>query len=408
MGQSPRKKSSNPQSPESDYFRAVTASKYPLWKKGGPILGQLDMELTERCNNACVHCLINRPKNDAVARSGEMDAALVKNLLRQASELGCLAVRFTGGEPLLREDFAELYLFARRLGIKVILFTNARLISKELADLFARIPPGQPIEVSAYGMTAASYDAVAGAKGAFQEFQRGVDRLHQSAIPFILKWAILPPNRDEYVQFQAWAAAISSENDVPAASMMFDLRARRDDPAKNRRIRALRCSPEEAVLFMERDPRYLPGVRRLCAHFVRPLGDRLFPCGERQVGFIDSSGNAQVCQQLRHPDTIYDLRSAGTLRFALTQFFPALRELKATDPEYLRRCARCFLMGLCEQCPGKSWMEHGTLDKPVEYLCSIAHAQAKHLGLLKNDENAWDVGNGKERIARLLSNQALR
>ena len=44
----------------------------------------------------------------------------------------------TGGEPLLRPDFAEIYLYARRLGLKVVLFTNARPITPELADLLAQ------------------------------------------------------------------------------------------------------------------------------------------------------------------------------------------------------------------------------------------------------------------------------
>ena len=105
------------------------------------LLGQLDIELTERCNNACIHCCINQPEGDASARAREMDTAFVKNVLTQAADLGCLTVRFTGGEPLLRDDFAELYLFARRLGIQVILFTNARRITPEIAQLLARIPP---------------------------------------------------------------------------------------------------------------------------------------------------------------------------------------------------------------------------------------------------------------------------
>jgi hypothetical protein len=74
---------------------------------------------------------------------------------------------------------------------------------------------------------------------------------------------------------------------------------------------------------------------------------------------------------------------------ALKQF-AALRDLRATNPEYLRRCARCFLKGLCEQCPAKSWAEHGTLDTPVEYLCEVAHAQARWLGWLGENEYAWE------------------
>jgi hypothetical protein len=36
-------------------------------------------------------------------------------------------------------------------------------------------------------------------------------------------------------------------------------------------------------------------------------------------------------------------------------------------------------------------MELGTMDTPVDYLCRVAHAHARDLGLLKDGENAWVV-----------------
>jgi radical SAM protein with 4Fe4S-binding SPASM domain len=107
----------------------------------------------------------------------------------------------------------------------------------------------------------------------------------------------------------------------------------------------------------------------------------------------------QPCLLLRHPDTVYDLKS-GSLEDALRSFFPRLREWGATDAGYLARCAKCFLKGLCEQCPAKSWMEHGTLDTPVEYLCQVTHAQAADLGLINPGEKGWEVVDWKERVAR--------
>ena len=421
------------------YVKKLKPHEFRLWRGKGPQLGQLDIELTERCNNVCLHCLINRSEHDVSARSREMDTDFVKNLLRQAADLGCLMVRFTGGEPLLREDFAELYLYARRLGMRVILFTNGRLITEELADLLARVPPGRWVEVSVYGMHPASYDASAGAKGSFVEFRRGVERLRVRGIPFVVKGAILPANKDEWEEFKEWAAALPSMDHLPGESMNFDLRARRDDPAKNERIRKLRLSPEETVRRLARDPRYVSGMREFCSKFMGAPGDLLFRCGAGHGTCVDAYGKAQMCMPLRLPDTVVDLRVAGPnvpssgvrfsssatsnsasnnsvtkgrslndhtsaslkispLKYALTEFFPRLREMRATNPEYLRRCARCFLKGLCEQCPGKSWMEHGTLDTPVEYLCAVAHAQARFLGLLAENENSWDVENGKERI----------
>ena len=386
----------------SGYVKRVSAAKSGILRGKKVLLGSLDIELTERCNNRCIHCLINLPEDDARAKEREMDTAFVKDLLRQAAELGCMMVRFTGGEPLLREDFSEIYLAARRLGMKVILFTNGRLITEELAALFERIPPRKVIEISVYGMHPASYDAVAASKGAFAEFRRGVDLLRAHNVPFIVKGAILPQNRDEMAEFNEWAATIPAMDRQPTYAMNFDLRTRRDDPEKNRRIAALRLSPEETLALLSKNASYVSLMQEFVTRFMHPAGDRLFSCGSGHGTCIDAYGFAQMCMPLRHPDTVFDLRK-HTLRELITGIFPELREKRAENPEYLRRCAKCFLHGLCEQCPGKSWTEHGTLDTPVEYLCEVAHAQARYLGLVGKDEQAWDVADWKARIEKFCT-----
>ena len=84
-----------------------------------------------------------------------------------------------------------------------------------------------------------------------------------------------------------------------------------------------------------------------------------------------------------------------------------MRKMEATNPDYLNRCARCFLKGLCEQCPAKSWIENGRLDSPVEYLCEMAHIQAEYLGLLHEKEHAWEVKDWEKRIKNFCSEDAL-
>lgn len=100
-----------------------------------------------------------------------------------------------------------------------------------------------------------------------------------------------------------------------------------------------------------------------------------------------------------HKETVYDLHK-GTLIVAISVFFPGFRERKATNPEFLQCFAVCFLNGLCKQCPAKSWMETVTLDTPLEYLCEVAHAQARYLGLIGESEKAWEVTAGKEGVER--------
>jgi radical SAM protein with 4Fe4S-binding SPASM domain len=370
----------------SEYVRRVTG----LTACPGSALERLDIELTERCDNDCIHCCINLPAGDVVARAREMSTEQVKDVLRQAADLGCLRVRFTGGEPLLRPDFEEIYVFARRLGLRVLVFTNARRITTRLADLWARMPPLVPVEVTVYGMHQESYEAVSRSPGSFAQFRRGLDLLLERGVPFVVKGALLPPNRAEMDKFEAWALTIPWMDGRPGYSMFLDLRNRHDDEARNDLIRSLRISPEESVAILARDEtRYREEMAEFAARFMGPAGDRLFSCGAGHGMSVDAYGRAQPCMGVRAPELTVDVLTSS-LAEALERF-TALQDLRATNPEYLRRCAVCSLYGFCSQCPAKSWTEHGTLDTPVEYLCRVAHAQARFLGWLGEDENAWNI-----------------
>ena len=391
------------------YFIKVHSSNASLWKGKAPLLGSLDMELTERCNNNCMHCCINLPADDLAAREMELSTEERKEILKEAASLGCLQVRFTGGEPLLREDFAELYLFARKIGLKVLLFTNATLITPRLAELFAFIPPLEKIEVSLYGMKRESYEAVTRTPGSFEAAWKGVHLLLERKVPFVAKSALLPPNKDEIEEFESWASTIPWMDKPPSYSLFFDLRCRRDSEERSLLIKKLRVTPEEGLRVLTRRRKdFLRETKEFCSKFMVVQGDKLFSCGAGiGGGCVDAYGNFQLCMNLRHPDTVYDLKK-GSLQDALIHFFPKIREMKANDPKYLDRCSRCFLKGLCDQCPAKSWGEYGTLDTPVKYLCDIAHTQARFLGLLEKEEMAWKVEDWKEKLRNFSEKKPIR
>jgi radical SAM protein with 4Fe4S-binding SPASM domain len=385
---------------ERTYVVKCDTNDDPLWKGAGPPEAQLDIELTERCNNACIHCCINKPADDKQILSRELDTNAWKDILRQSAEMGVMTVRFTGGEPLLRDDFPEIYLFARRLGLRVLIFTNARLITPQIAALLTDTPPLEDIEISVYGMKRESYEAVTGISGSYDGFRSGVQRLLDRKIPFVVKGALLPPNKNEAEEFAAWAATNPRMDAPPSYAMFFELRGRRDSAAMNSRIRRLRISPEEGLDILTQQPdRYRKEMSEFFEKFLSPPGDGLFTCGIGP-GCVDAYGVFQFCLSLRHPDLTYDLKS-GSLKEAVTSVLPRLKEMRATNPLYLERCARCFLRGFCEQCPARSWAEHGTLDTPVEYFCRVAHAQARFLGLVMEGERAWDVQDSEKRIQNL-------
>ena len=76
---------------ESSYAVKVRLEHAQLWKGKAPLLAECDMELTERCNNNCIHCCINLPPDDLVAKSKELSTEEIKEILRQAASLGLRA-----------------------------------------------------------------------------------------------------------------------------------------------------------------------------------------------------------------------------------------------------------------------------------------------------------------------------
>jgi radical SAM protein with 4Fe4S-binding SPASM domain len=369
--------------------RKVPSARAELWKAGPPPLTRLDIELTERCNNDCLHCSVNLPAGDAGARAREWTAGRWAKLLDAAADLGCLVVRLTGGEPLLRPDFEEIYLHARKLGLRVMLFTNATLVTPRLARLLRDVPPLEAVEVSVYGMRAETYEAVSRAPGSHAAFRRGLGLLLEQGVPVAVKGVVLPPTRDEMDEFEAWAASLPGPPEPPSYALLFDLRSRRDG-RKNELIAGLRIGGGEFVrIARRRGEAAVDEWREFCGRSGGARGDRLFHClASGGSAAIDPYGRLQYCLGLRHPAAVYDL-SSGSLREAVTEFLPRLRETRSANPAYLERCGRCFLKSLCEQCPAKSWAEHGTLDTPVDYFCAIAHAQAEAAGLIGPGEKAW-------------------
>ena len=380
----------------------INRQEGPLSKRGTwPFLRHLDLELTHRCNNNCIHCWVNIPADAVKATKAEMPTEVILQLLVEAKILGCSSVRFTGGEPLIRQDFEEIFRFAKKLRMNVFLLTNATRLTPRLAKLLKTGHPGDLVEVTAYGMKRCSYEEVSRFPGSYEAFCRGIRLLQKNDVPFSVKSALLPPNREEIDLLEAWTQTLPATQ-APGFSMTFDLRVRRDSPGKNRIIQSLRASPDEVVSFYSKKAlEHADGITRFCSTHVGPHGSSLFSCGGGyKMAAIDPYGALFPCLCLRHPQATYELKS-GSLTDAVTRFLPELRKMNSQYPPYLKRCAKCFLHGLCEQCPGKSWIEHGTFDTPVEYLCQVAHSQAQSFGLIKNGERGWEVRNWRKRIRSL-------
>lgn len=357
----------------------------PVWgklKEKRAILG-FDLELTARCNLHCRHCYINLPAGDRGAGQREMTPAEIERVGREAVELGAVWCLITGGEPLLRTDFLEIYDRLRKLGLLVSIYTNATLIGEEHLRFFRRHPP-RDIEVTVYGVTKGTYERVTRVPGSFEAYRRGLDRLLASGVRVRLKAMALRSNSHELPAIAEFCRARTKDY------FRFDpfLHYRLDgDRARNKDIEAERLAPEEIVDLEGGDRERFGALESRCGELIGPPLEEtkcrhLFRCGAGRRNFVlGPDGMFRPCLSLVHEDFLFDLRSMS-LADIWTDFAPRTLERTSDRVEYLDRCARCPIINLCLWCPATAHLETGGLDVPVEYFCRVARARAAALKAL--------------------------
>jgi len=82
---------------------------------------RMDLALTYRCQNNCVHCYAGGPHE-----TEELTTEQWKTVIDHLHQIGVFILTFTGGEPTLREDLSELLQYAQNKGIVTGLITNGR------------------------------------------------------------------------------------------------------------------------------------------------------------------------------------------------------------------------------------------------------------------------------------------
>ena len=352
-----------------------------------------DLEVTARCNNDCRHCYINLPAGDRDARARELSLAEIERIAREAVSMGAMWCLLTGGEPLLRDDFFDLHLKLKRMGLLVSVFTNACLVTPDHVELFRKYPP-RDIEVTMYGATETTYERVTRRPGSFQAFVRGLDRLLSSGVKVRLKAMALRSNVHELQEIARFCRAHTKDyyRFDPLLHLRFD-----GDTVRNEEIRAERLSPDEIVAIERADAERFGALQKGCNELILPEQahagcNHLFHCGAGNGSFtVSYDGKFRLCSSLWHPETVYDLHH-GTLAEAWGQHIPRVRDLRSSRKEFLERCRVCPIINLCLWCPAHSYLETGEMDTVVDYFCRVAHARAEALGHKEDDGKGRGLG----------------
>ncbi|MDR1685781.1 MAG: 12,18-didecarboxysiroheme deacetylase [Desulfovibrio sp.] len=148
--------------------------------------------MTRRCNLRCVHCYAQATD---IAGGDAISTEQAKAVIDDLAAYGAPVMLFSGGEPLVRDDLAELAAYAVSRGMRAVISTNGTLISREKARELKGVGLSY-VGISLDGGREV-HDRFRRVRGSFDKALQGVEHCREEGLKVGLRFTINKRNAGE-------------------------------------------------------------------------------------------------------------------------------------------------------------------------------------------------------------------
>lgn len=341
-----------------------------LHQKSGhkPIVAQ--MELTLRCPLHCQHCYaeIYMPKE---ALKHELSTKQVKMIMDKCREAGTVWFCFTGGDPLIRKDFIELYLYAKSLGFIATVFTSLIPLNQKILDVFKKYPPFD-IETTLNAATPSTYKEVT-QTNLFAKQIAAIKNLLKNNIQVRVKTQITKQNVKEIDEIKRLVESFGLK--FRPSTMIYARLNGDKNPC------SLRLDPKNALRvdkmygYFEEDTKQNAFEKLAIKDLIgKPKSNKLVSCSAGGHAFwITVEGKMVICSTLRN----YDYNLLENKNTIEKGFYLLNEKVHSMCFKTRSRCRNCEYRRICRWCPARAYLETGSLEAPIEDFCELAQEQIK-------------------------------
>lgn len=341
---------------------------YQEFQKVPQIFG-LQIEVTARCNERCIHCYIPNQKKDS---GKDMELSLILRVLDEAKEMGTLQITLSGGELFMHKEIAAILRHARNNDFIISILSNLTLLKDEHIVLLKEINPSL-VQVSLYSMKAEEHDAITLVKGSFRKTKNAIERLVSADIPVQISCPVMKLNRKSYKDVLVYANKLRTK-----AYTDYIMMAQADNDTKNLAQRINLEETEELLKDMlQFDQDYLDttlqqepkskdiekykkspvcgvGVDNIC---LTANGD-YYPCAGWQGMIL---GNA-------YKQSLKDIWENSE----------QIKELRKITNDSFPQCIVCEAKDYCAMCLVRNYNENiGDMFKITKHFCDVAFLNKK-------------------------------
>ncbi|MDD4202480.1 MAG: radical SAM protein, partial [Candidatus Omnitrophica bacterium] len=315
----------------------------------------------------CVHCYADCYNNAKWAKENELSTKQIKKLMDRLYDSGVLWFTFTGGDPMIREDFSELYDYAKRKGFIFSIMTSLVSLNDEILEMMKKEPPFS-IDMTLNAVDAKTYEDISQVPGSFERVMNNIDKVIKAGLPLKIKTLISKKNIDQMEDIKAF---------IESKGMTFS-------PSTSIFSR-LNGDPSNCVHRLSFDQMIGLGLDKFSATFDKDNIDKcdistvekdapkdvFYKCAIGNWQWhIDPRGRLNICSCVREP--YYDLLNGDLIEGVkeLSKYVRSRKYEKQTE------CSECKIWYLCNSCPGKADLELKDENKPVPYYCELAKRKA--------------------------------
>lgn len=336
-----------------------------------PVMGTF--ELTVRCNLHCKMCLFRHSDSENYSiLEHELTASEWINLAKEVAEAGTIQLLITGGEPMLRRDFCEIWEGIYEQGFLTTLYTNATLVTPEIMETLRKCPPNK-IGVTIYGARPETYQKVCGDEKAFERAMEGIRQLMTLPSSMEFRTTIIKDNYPEAIAIDDLVhEQFGEEYNVIQTRIVTksvrgacaDVESCRLDPSDNIKLSFIRGVEKIKKIvgdtFDESNLSIEP--QQLGTDNVMEPKISLFGCDAGMKDYtISWDGKMIPCQ-------MFDLYSIDIKKESFQEAwnrFPAIVKQPKMDPE----CLSCRDKDLCSCCVASRYAETGNPGGRPDYVC---------------------------------------
>ncbi len=295
----------------------------------------LHVDVLYACDLDCTHCYLDDK------RTPLMDTETLRDLLRQARDLGAMKLTLSGGELFLREDVFDLIEEARSLRYYIRLKTHAGRITKSDAERMKALGVRE-IDVSVYALDPAAHDCITRRPGSLERTLRGILYMRDAGLTVKARCSVMETNKHHYQALHAAFTARGIECTVDGAIRVAD--------SGSDHVCADALSPEDHHAL---EVFKLQSFRNPPTQSLRlDPGARICQAGNTAI-HVQPNGNVTPC-------VAWPMPLGNLLKSSLKDIWndsPELQPIRATRREDREGCGGCAHEHACLFCPGKAWIE---------------------------------------------------